>query len=126
MRKRHKQKMINIRLRQVFFYKNTIFPDYYAAILLTSFFGSPPSTTDSNLMLKFGETDCLTLQCNLLLIDFCIILQLLPATEDLPSAQGGSLTETSVIIPVEIFQANVSWGSGFPRLELSLLQRYAN
>lgn len=77
-------------------------------------------------MLKFGETDCLTLRCNLLLIDFCIILQLLLATEGLPSAQGGSLTETSVIIPVEIFQANVSRGSGFPRLELSLLQRYAN
>lgn len=54
------------------------------------------------------------------------VLQLLLAAEELLRPQRDSLTETSVITPVEVFRAYGSWGAGFPRLELSRLQRYAN
>lgn len=78
------------------------------------FFCSASNITESNLMLKFGETNCLTLRCNLLLIDFCIILQLLPATEDLPSAQGGSLTQ---LLSLWRFSRQMYLGAqGFPGL----------
>lgn len=54
------------------------------------------------------------------------VLQLFLAAKEFLRPQRDSLTETSVITPVEVFRAYESWGSAFPRLELSRLQRYAN
>lgn len=60
-----------------------------------------------DIRLQFGESDCLTLECNLPLIDFYVTRQLLQVLKGHPDPRGAFISNTS-----DIFWA--SRGSWFP------------